>query len=52
MGKSIRFHESDIRPSGRLSKGVYGMRFANGDYIVGMEVVRYGQTLFAVTENG
>lgn len=28
------------------------MRFDNGDHIVGMEVVRYGQTLFAVTENG
>jgi DNA gyrase subunit A len=52
MGKSIRFHESDIRPSGRLAQGVYGMRFDNGDHIVGMEVVRYGQTLFAVTENG
>lgn len=51
-GKSIRFHESDIRPSGRLSRGVRGMRFDNGDHIVGMEVVRYGQTLFAVTENG
>jgi len=52
MGKSIRFHESDIRPSGRLSRGVHGMRLDPGDWIVGMEVVLYGQTLFAVTENG
>ncbi len=52
MGKSIRFHESDIRPSGRLSRGVHGMRLDRGDWIVGMEVVLYGQTLFAVTENG
>jgi DNA gyrase subunit A len=52
MGKSIRFHESDIRPSSRISRGVRGMRLSPGDRIVGMEVVHYGQTLFAVTENG
>jgi DNA gyrase subunit A len=51
-GKSIRFHESDIRPSGRISRGVRGMRLEDEDRIVGMEAVRYGQTLFAVTENG
>lgn len=52
MGKSIRFHESDIRASGRLSKGVRGMRLEPGDAMVGMEAVLYGQTLFAVTKNG
>jgi DNA gyrase subunit A len=52
MGKSIRFHESDIRPSGRVATGVRGMRLAQGDQIVGMEVLSHGQTLFAVTENG
>jgi DNA gyrase subunit A len=52
MGKSIRFHESDIRPSGRISHGVRGMRLSEEDCVVGMEVVRYGQTLFAVTVNG
>jgi DNA gyrase subunit A len=52
MGKSIRFHESDIRPSGRVATGVRGMRLAQGDRIVGMEVLSHGQTLFAVTENG
>jgi DNA gyrase subunit A len=51
-GKSIRFHESDIRPSGRIARGVRGMRLGEQDRIVGMEAVRYGQTLFAVTENG
>ena len=51
-GKAIRFHESDIRPSGRVATGVRGMRLAKGDYIVGMEVLSHGQTLFAVTENG
>jgi DNA gyrase subunit A len=52
IGKSIRFHESDIRPSGRVATGVRGMRLAQGDQIVGMEVLSHGQTLFAVTENG
>ena len=52
MGKSIRFHESDVRPSGRVAMGVRGLRLAPGDRIVGMEVLSHGQTLFAATENG
>jgi DNA gyrase subunit A len=51
-GKSIRFHESDVRPSGRVARGVRGMSIGSGDRIVGMEVLSRGQTLFAVTENG
>jgi DNA gyrase subunit A len=51
-GKAIRFHESDIRPSGRVATGVRGMRLGQGDHIVGMEVLSHGQTLFTVTENG
>ena len=52
FGKSIRFHESDVRPMGRTAKGVRGIRLEKGDRIVGMEVLSHGQTLFAVTENG
>lgn len=52
MGKSIRFHESDIRATGRVTGGIRGMRLAKDDRIVGMEVLSHGQTLFAVTENG
>jgi len=52
MGKSIRFHESDVRPSGRVARGVRGLRLGSGDRIVGMEVLSHGQTLFAATENG
>jgi DNA gyrase subunit A len=51
-GKSIRFHESDVRPSGRIAMGVRGMRLGSGDRIVAMEVLSHGQTLFAVTQNG
>ncbi len=51
-GKAIRFHESDVRPTGRVAGGVRGMTIEAGDRLVGMEVLRHGQTLFAVTENG
>jgi len=52
LGKSIRFHESDVRPTGRIAMGVRGMRLLKGDRIVGMEVLSHGQTVFAATENG
>jgi len=52
FGKSIRFHESDIRPTGRVARGVRGMRLEPGDTIVGMQVLSHGQMLFTVTENG
>jgi DNA gyrase subunit A len=51
-GKSIRFHESDVRPTGRIARGVRGINLAKGDRVVGMEVLQHGQTLFTVTENG
>ncbi|MEW6258327.1 MAG: DNA gyrase subunit A [Thermodesulfobacteriota bacterium] len=51
-GKSIRFHESDVRPTGRVSMGVKGMTFAETDRLVSMEVLSHGQTLLTVTENG
>jgi len=51
-GKSIRFHESEIRASGRVSRGVRGMWLNPEDRIVGVEVLSHGQTLFTVTENG
>ena len=51
-GKSIRFHEGDVRPMGRTTIGVRGIRLEANDRLVGMEVLSHGQTLFAVTENG
>jgi DNA gyrase subunit A len=52
MGKSIRFHESDVRSTGRVTRGVRGMNLASGDSLVGMEVLSHGQTLFTATEHG
>jgi DNA gyrase subunit A len=51
-GQSIRFHESDVRPMGRVAKGVRGMRLEKSDRLIGMEVLSHGQTVFTVTENG
>jgi len=51
-GKSIRFHESDVRPTGRVAQGVRGMRLSSGDNIIGMEVMGHGQTLVTATQNG
>ncbi len=51
-GKSIRFHESDVRPAGRTTKGVRGMTLTTDDYLVGMEIMTHGGTLFTATENG
>ncbi|HOP40755.1 MAG TPA: DNA gyrase C-terminal beta-propeller domain-containing protein, partial [Geobacteraceae bacterium] len=53
-GKSIRFHESDARPMGRVSRGVRGMTLEN-DVVIGMEIINpnaASSTIFTVTENG
>ena len=52
MGKSIRFYESDVRPTGRTTRGVRGIRLIKDDILVGMEVLSHGQTLFTATEHG
>ncbi|WP_306535333.1 DNA gyrase subunit A [Geobacter sp.] len=54
-GKSIRFHEADARPMGRVSRGVRGMSLEDDDVVIGMEIINpnaTGSTIFTVTENG
>jgi DNA gyrase subunit A len=51
-GKLIRFSEKDVRPVGRVSRGVQGIRLVGEDQVVGMEVVTRDATLLTVTENG
>ncbi|RLB24129.1 MAG: DNA gyrase subunit A, partial [Deltaproteobacteria bacterium] len=51
-GKCIRFHETDLRPMGRVAAGNIGIKLAEGDEVVGMEVLSNGATLLTVTENG
>ncbi|MGC8723434.1 MAG: DNA gyrase subunit A [Acidobacteriota bacterium] len=39
MGQSIIFPEADVRPTGRTSQGVIGIRFKGDDFVVEMEVL-------------
>jgi len=52
-GMAIHFNEREIRPVGRNSQGVRGIRVAPDDYVVGMVAVkRSDDTLLVVCENG
>ncbi|HNR13984.1 MAG TPA: DNA gyrase C-terminal beta-propeller domain-containing protein, partial [Thermodesulfobacteriota bacterium] len=51
-GKSIRFAEKDVRPMGRVTRGVRGFELASGCCVVGMGIVSEGNTILTVTENG
>ena len=52
QGKSIRFHESDLRGMGRVAAGNIGIRIDPADEVVGMEALREGATILTVTQNG
>ncbi len=51
-GKCIRFNEKDVRPMGRSSMGVRGMKLKDGDEIIGMQLDVQGRYLLFVSENG
>ena len=52
-GKSIRFSESDIRPSGRKTMGVKGIKLSSAtDKVIGMLVVKREGTILVATERG
>ena len=52
-GKSIRFSENNIRPSGRKTMGVRGIRLSSKeDYVIGMLVVKREGTILVATEKG
>jgi len=51
-GKAIRFAESDVRPMGRSTRGVTGMRMPGGCKVISMTLVSDRATLLAVSENG
>lgn len=52
QGKSIMFMASDVRATGRDTRGVRGMTLKRGDHVIGMEVIREGDAILAVTEKG
>ena len=55
-GQSVRFTANDetLRPMGRATSGVTGMKFRDSDYLLSMSVVRHGEDpdVFVVFENG
>ena len=53
-GQSLRFLASDeaLRPTGRATSGVRGMKFREGDHLLAMTVIRPDSDLLVVTEGG
>ncbi|MBE6734991.1 MAG: DNA gyrase subunit A, partial [Ruminococcaceae bacterium] len=51
-GFAIRFMETDVRPMGRLARGVRAIRLREGDEVVGMSVAREGGKVLTVSETG
>jgi DNA gyrase subunit A len=51
-GQAARFHESEVRPMGRDTRGVTGIRLRADDEVIGMEVAAPGAELLVVTEQG
>ena len=51
-GQCIRFKETDVRSTGRVSMGVRGINLLDGDEVVAMQLNAQGYYLLVVSENG
>lgn len=51
-GKAIRFREQEVRPMGRVARGVRGMRLGQGEQVMSLVVVEPNATVLVATENG
>ena len=51
-GQAIRFHEKNVRPMGRATSGVLGMRLRKGDEVIAASLAQDDSDLLVVTENG
>lgn len=51
-GQAMRFHEKGVRPMGRVSRGVRGIRLRPNDYVIGMDIVRADSSIFVISELG
>ncbi len=52
QGQAIRFSEKDVRPMGRVSRGVRGIRLRASDKVIGMDVVEEGSSIFVISRFG
>ena len=51
-GQCIRFSDTDVRSTGRVSMGVRGINLSDGDEIIGMQLNTQGDYLLFVSEKG
>ena len=51
-GQCIRFHETDVRSTGRVSMGVRGMNLGDNDVVIGMQMSSQGKEMLFVSEKG
>lgn len=51
-GQCIRFHETDVRSTGRVSMGVIGMNLSDRDEVVGMQMHTQGEYLLIASQKG
>jgi len=51
-GKALRFHENQVRKTGRTTMGVTGIHLSETDHLIGMEIVEEHGSLLVITENG
>ena len=51
-GQAIRFGEDQVRAMGRATQGVRGVKLADDDAVVGMDLARDDAQLLVITENG
>ena len=51
-GMAVCFSETDVRPTGRSSMGVRGIRLRPGDYVVGAARATQGRAVLTITEHG
>jgi len=52
QGQAIRFNEKDVRPMGRVSRGVRGIRLRTGDQVIGMDIVQEKSSVFVISQYG
>jgi DNA gyrase subunit A len=51
-GQAIRFAEDNVRPMGRVSRGVRGIRLRKEDRVIGMDIVDQNASIFVLSEKG
>ncbi|HLG90738.1 MAG TPA: DNA gyrase subunit A [Candidatus Saccharimonadales bacterium] len=51
-GQAIRFNEKDVRPMGRASRGVRGIRLRKDDRVIGMDIVNKDSFMIVISQYG